>query len=104
MDNTYKWLDDKFKSKPVLAEANKIAMKAGYAYCDATEAFQVRYEVPPAKLEPGFYRNISGNTAAGPRLHRRRAAGGPAALPGQLSHHAGLRHPARAVDVQGVRA
>jgi 2-oxoglutarate/2-oxoacid ferredoxin oxidoreductase subunit alpha len=63
MDATYKWLDDKFKSKPVLAEANKIAMKAGYAYCDATEAFQVRYEVPPAKLEPGFYRNISGNTA-----------------------------------------
>jgi 2-oxoglutarate/2-oxoacid ferredoxin oxidoreductase subunit alpha len=63
MDNTYKWLDDKFKNKPVLAEANKIAMKAGYAYCDATEAFQVRYEVPPAKLEPGLYRNISGNTA-----------------------------------------
>jgi 2-oxoglutarate ferredoxin oxidoreductase subunit alpha len=63
MDTTYKWLDDKFKNKPVLAEANKIAMKAGYAYCDATEAFQVRYEVPPAKLEPGLYRNISGNTA-----------------------------------------
>ena len=63
MDATYKWLDDKFKGKPVLAEANKIAMKAGYAYCDATEAFQVRYEVPPAKLAPGVYRNISGNTA-----------------------------------------
>ena len=63
MDTTYKWLDDKFKGKPVLAEANKIAMKAGYAYCDATEAFQVRYEVPPAKLAPGLYRNISGNTA-----------------------------------------
>jgi 2-oxoglutarate/2-oxoacid ferredoxin oxidoreductase subunit alpha len=63
MDSTYKWLDDKFRGKPVLAEANKIAMKAGYAYCDATEAFQVRYEVPPAKLAPGVYRNISGNTA-----------------------------------------
>jgi 2-oxoglutarate/2-oxoacid ferredoxin oxidoreductase subunit alpha len=63
MDATYRWLDDKFKSKPVLAEANKLAMKAGYAYCDATEAFQTRYEVPPAKLEPGVYRNISGNTA-----------------------------------------
>src|SRR5260221_2364059 len=50
MDATYKWLDEKFASKPVLAEANKLAMKAGYAYCDATEAFQVRYEVPPAKL------------------------------------------------------
>jgi 2-oxoglutarate ferredoxin oxidoreductase subunit alpha len=63
MDTTYRWLDDKFKSKPVLAEANKLAMKAGYAYCDATEAFQVRYEVPPARLGPGTYRNISGNTA-----------------------------------------
>src|SRR5881628_2184655 len=63
MDHTYKWLDEKFKGKPVLAEANKIAMKAGYAYCDATEAFQVRYEVPAAKLEPGLYRNISGNSA-----------------------------------------
>ena len=63
MDTTYRWLDDKFKGKPALAEANKLAMKAGYAYCDATEAFQTRYEVPPAKLEPGVYRNISGNTA-----------------------------------------
>ena len=63
MDATYRWLDDKFKGKPVLAEANKLAMKAGYAYCDATEAFQTRYEVPAAKLEPGVYRNISGNTA-----------------------------------------
>jgi 2-oxoglutarate ferredoxin oxidoreductase subunit alpha len=63
MDATYRWLDDKFQGKPVLAEANKLAMKAGYAYCDATEAFQTRYEVPPAKLEPGLYRNISGNTA-----------------------------------------
>jgi len=63
MDHTYKWLDEKFGGKPVLAEANKLAMKAGYAYCDATEAFQVRYEVPAAKLEPGLYRNISGNSA-----------------------------------------
>jgi 2-oxoglutarate ferredoxin oxidoreductase subunit alpha len=63
MDTTYRWLDDKFRGKPVLAEANKLAMKAGYAYCDATEAFQVRYEVPPAKLAPGIYRNMSGNSA-----------------------------------------
>jgi 2-oxoglutarate/2-oxoacid ferredoxin oxidoreductase subunit alpha len=63
MEPTHKWLDDKFKTKPVLAEANKLAMRAGYAYCDATEAFQVRYDVPPAKLEPGTYRNISGNSA-----------------------------------------
>ena len=33
MDGTYRWLDEKFANKPVLAEANKLAMKAGYAYC-----------------------------------------------------------------------
>jgi 2-oxoglutarate ferredoxin oxidoreductase subunit alpha len=60
---TARWLDDKFRAKPVLAEANKLAMKAGYAYCEATEAFQVSYEIPAAKLTPGTYRNISGNTA-----------------------------------------
>ncbi|MGE0452084.1 MAG: 2-oxoacid:acceptor oxidoreductase subunit alpha [Vicinamibacteria bacterium] len=60
---TERWLDDKFKSKPQLAEANKLAMKAGYAYCEATEAFQVSFEIPPAKLEKGTYRNISGNVA-----------------------------------------
>ena len=63
MDPTHRWLEDKFSQKPVLVEANKLAMKAGYAYCDATEAFQVSYEVPPAKLAPGVYRNLSGNTA-----------------------------------------
>ena len=63
MDATHRWLDEKFGAKPVLAEANKLAMKAGYAFCDATEAFQVTYEVPPAKLAPGVYRNLSGNTA-----------------------------------------
>jgi len=63
MEPTHKWLDDKFKTKPILAEANKLAMRAGYAYCDATEAFQVRYDVPPARLAPGTYRNISGNSA-----------------------------------------
>jgi 2-oxoglutarate ferredoxin oxidoreductase subunit alpha len=63
MDATYNWLDDKFRSKPILAEANKLAMKAGYSYCEATEAFQISYEIPPARLSPGLYRNISGNTA-----------------------------------------
>jgi 2-oxoglutarate ferredoxin oxidoreductase subunit alpha len=63
MDSTERWLDDKFRAKPALAEANKLALKAGYAYCDATEAFQVSFEVPPARLAPGTYRNLSGNSA-----------------------------------------
>ncbi len=63
MDSTFRWLDDKFKNKPLLSEANKLAMKAGYSYCEATEAFQISYEIPPAKLSPGIYRNLSGNQA-----------------------------------------
>src|SRR5574337_275280 len=63
MDATFRWLEDKFGAKPLLAEANRLAMKAGYSYCEATEAFQVSYEIPPARLAPGTYRNISGNSA-----------------------------------------
>jgi 2-oxoglutarate/2-oxoacid ferredoxin oxidoreductase subunit alpha len=63
LDTSLRWIEDKFKSKPALAQANRTAMQAGYSYCEATEAFQVSYEIPPAKLAPGFYRNVSGNTA-----------------------------------------
>lgn len=63
MDSTVRWIEDKFKNKPLLAEANKVAMKAGYSYCEATEAFQISYEIPPAQLSPGLYRNLSGNQA-----------------------------------------
>jgi 2-oxoglutarate ferredoxin oxidoreductase subunit alpha len=62
-DPTVRWIEDKFKKKPLLAEANKLAMKAGYSYCEATEAFQISYEIPPAQLSPGSYRNLSGNQA-----------------------------------------
>jgi 2-oxoglutarate ferredoxin oxidoreductase subunit alpha len=63
MESTVRWIQDKFKNKPLLVEANKLAMKAGYSYCEATEAFQISYEIPPAKLAPGVYRNLSGNQA-----------------------------------------
>jgi 2-oxoglutarate ferredoxin oxidoreductase subunit alpha len=63
LDSTERWLDQKFRAKPQLAEANKLALKAGYAFCDATDAFQVSYDVPPARLAPGTYRNLSGNSA-----------------------------------------
>jgi 2-oxoglutarate/2-oxoacid ferredoxin oxidoreductase subunit alpha len=63
MDPTVRWIEDKFKKKPLLVEANKLALKAGYSYCEATEAFQISYEIPPAQLSPGLYRNLSGNQA-----------------------------------------
>jgi 2-oxoglutarate/2-oxoacid ferredoxin oxidoreductase subunit alpha len=63
LDTSVRWIEDKFKTKPALVQANRTAMQAGYSYCEATEAFQISSEIPPAKLKPGVYRNISGNTA-----------------------------------------
>ncbi|HZM16339.1 MAG TPA: 2-oxoacid:acceptor oxidoreductase subunit alpha [Candidatus Krumholzibacteria bacterium] len=63
LDNTVTWLGRKFKDKPEFIEANTLALKAGYTFGEATEIFQVTYEVPPAKLPPGKYRNINGNSA-----------------------------------------
>jgi len=63
MDPTLRWIDDKFKARPVIAEANKRALKAGYAYGETTELFHTHYRVKPAKLPPGRYRNITGNEA-----------------------------------------
>ncbi len=63
MENTISWLGAKFKKKPEFIEANTLALKAGYALGEATEIFQVTYEVPPAQLAPGKYRNINGNSA-----------------------------------------
>jgi 2-oxoglutarate ferredoxin oxidoreductase subunit alpha len=64
LEPTIKWLDDKFKDKPDLAEANKKAMRAGFNAGDIHELFQGRYEVPKVEgMPPGTYRNIMGNQA-----------------------------------------
>ena len=49
--------------RPEIAEANVKALQAGYAFGETTETFAVTYEVKPAKLAPGTYRNITGNQA-----------------------------------------
>src|SRR6202166_1483855 len=48
METSFRWIDAKFKSNPMLVQANRLAMQAGYSYCEATEAFQTSYEIPPA--------------------------------------------------------
>jgi len=54
---------EKFARKPEVAEANVLALRAGWNYGETTEAFATTYEVAAAKLAPGEYRQISGNTA-----------------------------------------
>ncbi|HET7027376.1 MAG TPA: 2-oxoacid:acceptor oxidoreductase subunit alpha [Candidatus Limnocylindrales bacterium] len=77
MDPTLAWIDQKFGARPVIAEANKRALKSGYAFGETTEIFHTHYRVKPAHLPPGNYRNITGNEAtalgflAASRLARR---------------------------------
>jgi len=63
MDGTLAYIEKKFAKKPDIVKANSTALRAGYAYCYASESFQVRYEVPAAPTSPGLYKNIAGNTA-----------------------------------------
>jgi 2-oxoglutarate ferredoxin oxidoreductase subunit alpha len=61
---TVEFLEQKFGAKrPEIAAANVKALNAGYAFGETTESFAVTYEVKPAKLAPGMYRNITGNQA-----------------------------------------
>ena len=64
MQPTIDWVESKFGARPVVAEANKRALKAGYAFGETTELFHTHYRVKPARLAPGTYRNITGNEAA----------------------------------------
>ncbi|MCC5948571.1 MAG: 2-oxoacid:acceptor oxidoreductase subunit alpha [Nitriliruptoraceae bacterium] len=60
---TEEWLTTKFAKVPEVADANITALRAGRNYGETTEAFTYTYEVKPAKLAPGRYRNITGNQA-----------------------------------------
>jgi 2-oxoglutarate ferredoxin oxidoreductase subunit alpha len=60
---TVRFLELKFARKPEIMKANIAAFQAGWSYGETTESFSVSYEVKPATLPPGLYRNISGNTA-----------------------------------------
>jgi 2-oxoglutarate ferredoxin oxidoreductase subunit alpha len=62
-DATVRFLEVKFAKKPEIMKANIAAFQAGWSYGETTESFSVSYEVKPATLPPGLYRNISGNVA-----------------------------------------
>jgi 2-oxoglutarate ferredoxin oxidoreductase subunit alpha len=60
---TEDYFDKKFHSKPGVAEANKVALRAGYYYAETIEALTPVYKILPAEIAGGTYRNINGNTA-----------------------------------------
>ena len=99
----WQFLRQKFANKPDIAEANVTAFKAGWNYGETTEAFAVAYEVKPAPLPAGTYRNISGNVALAYGLI---TAAQRAELPlflGAYPITPGVGHPARAVQAQALR-
>jgi 2-oxoglutarate/2-oxoacid ferredoxin oxidoreductase subunit alpha len=63
VESTIAFLESKFAGKPEIMKANIAAFQAGWNYGETTEAFSVQYEVKPAQLKPGTYRNITGNSA-----------------------------------------
>ena len=63
IESTVKWLEGRFKRTPDVLDANLKVLKAGYNYGETTELFASSYQVPAARIMPGTYRNITGNSA-----------------------------------------
>lgn len=63
LDHTIQFLSDKFKTKQEVLDANIKVLKAGYNFANTCEVSSSRFEVKPAKMSKGTYRNIMGNQA-----------------------------------------
>jgi 2-oxoglutarate ferredoxin oxidoreductase subunit alpha len=61
LDSTLRWIDERFGDP--IREANRRVLMAGYHFGETSELFPVSFEVPRAKIEPGLYRNVTGNQA-----------------------------------------
>ncbi|NQZ59145.1 MAG: 2-oxoacid:acceptor oxidoreductase subunit alpha [Lentisphaeraceae bacterium] len=63
LDFTKKWIENKFAGKQILIDANLKALKSGYNYGETAEIFNSRYAIQQKEMEPGIYRQITGNSA-----------------------------------------
>jgi 2-oxoglutarate ferredoxin oxidoreductase subunit alpha len=63
VDPTIKWIEERFASKPQVAEANTRAFRAGFDFGETAELFESNYEIRPAAFEPGEYVQVTGNSA-----------------------------------------
>lgn len=63
LEPTLRFIVSRFGKRPLVAEANRRSLLAGYNYGETCELFHHRYHVDPAELPPGTYRNITGNQA-----------------------------------------
>ena len=103
VETTIAFLEKRFAKAPDIRDANVTAFKAGWNFGETTEAFAVQYEIKPAPMAAGTYRNITGNLALAYGLV---AGGVQSGLPiflGTYPITPGLRHPPRAEQAQAVR-
>jgi 2-oxoglutarate ferredoxin oxidoreductase subunit alpha len=63
IDLVSKYFETKFKANPLVVEANKMVLAAGFNYADTLEVLGSTFKVEPAPLAKGIYRNITGNVA-----------------------------------------
>src|SRR6056297_2698383 len=63
LNYTEEFFEKKFKKKPLVIEANKKVLHAGYNYAETMEHMTPSYNVSPAEIDKGTYRNINGNIA-----------------------------------------
>ena len=102
-ETTIAFLEKRFAKVADIRDANIAAFKAGWNFGETTETFVVQYEVKPAPMPTGTYRNITGNLALAYGLIAGGVQSGPADPARLLPDHPGLRHPPRAQQAQGVR-
>ena len=100
IESTLAYLESRFKKTPEILEANVKVLKAGFNYGETTEMFASSYEVPAARIAPGLYRNITGNSATALGFVAAAVKCGTSAVPGLVSDYAGQRHPARTRGLQ----
>lgn len=63
IEPTLEWIQQRFGKNKAVAEANTLAIKGGYNLGENTDMFASSYEIKPAQIDPGTYRNITGNSA-----------------------------------------
>ena len=97
------WIEKRFADKAMVRDANLAAFKAGYHFGETAEIFGHAYEVPPADLPAGRYRNIIGNLAVSYGLIAASQQARPADRLRVVPDHARVRRAPRAVEAQELR-
>ena len=103
LEHSEAFIREKFARKPDIAEANVLALKAGWNYGETTEAFAQHLrggarQAEVRRLPPDLGQHRAGLRPGHRGPTRRRPAGAR-----HLPDHAGVGHPARALQAQELQ-